>query len=114
MSYCDPTHWRRRAKEMRVLAEQMSGSVSKHMMHRIAKDYERLALTAEQRTKRSVGNSAVVPAEVRQFGHPTSDRGTPPAKIPDLEVPSFLKRGPATAEEVGAPMTPRVRSVMTN
>jgi hypothetical protein len=103
MSYCDPTHWRRRAEEMRVLAEQMSGSVSKHMMHRIAKDYERLALTAEQRTKRSAGNTAVVPAEVRQFGHRKGHLASPPARIPDLEVPRFLKRGPATAEEVGHP-----------
>ena len=46
---------------------------------------------------------AVVPAEVRRFGPSKNSVGAPPpGKIPDLEIPSFLKRGPATAEEVGA------------
>jgi hypothetical protein len=44
----DPKHWRGRAEEARVLAEQMSDSASREMMLGIAKDYERLAERAEQ------------------------------------------------------------------
>jgi hypothetical protein len=94
-SYNDPTHWRDRAKQMRVLAEQMHGSVSKQMMRRIAEDYERLARTAEAK--------GFVPAEARLFAHRKNRGGARLARIADLEIPSFLKRGPATAEEVRAP-----------
>jgi hypothetical protein len=50
-SYNDPTHWRDRAEQMRALAEQVKGGVSKHMMRWIAEDYERLARWAEQRAR---------------------------------------------------------------
>jgi hypothetical protein len=106
MSYDDPAHWHGRAKEMRVLAEQMDECVSKQMMRRIAEDYECLARTAEQRAKRFPSNplrkTPVVPAEVRQFTPRKNPVGVPPASILDVKIPSFLKRGPATAEEVGA------------
>jgi len=49
----DPAHWRRRAEEARAIAEQMSDSPSKDAMLRIAKDYERLAERAEERSKGS-------------------------------------------------------------
>jgi hypothetical protein len=45
----DPEHWRRRAEESRVLAEQMNDETSKHMMLRIADDYDRLAVRAAMR-----------------------------------------------------------------
>jgi hypothetical protein len=47
----DPKHWRQRAEEARVLAEQMSDPASKEMMLGIAKDYQRLAVRAEQRAQ---------------------------------------------------------------
>ena len=47
----DPEHWRQRAEEARVLAEQMSDAASREMMLGIAKDYERLAERAEQRAR---------------------------------------------------------------
>jgi hypothetical protein len=47
----DPAHWRQRAEEARVLAEQMSDAASREMMLGIAKDYERLAERAEQRAR---------------------------------------------------------------
>jgi CRISPR/Cas system-associated protein Csm6 len=47
----DPEHWRKRAEEARTLADKMNDPVSKEMMLGIAKDYERLAERAEQRSK---------------------------------------------------------------
>jgi hypothetical protein len=45
----EPQHWRARAEEARVLANQMNDSESKDAMLRIAEDYERLAQRAEDR-----------------------------------------------------------------
>src|SRR5262249_2925283 len=47
----DPKHWRERAEQARALAGQMSDAASKEMMLEIAKDYERLAERAEQRSR---------------------------------------------------------------
>ena len=47
----DSAHWRNRAEEARTLAEDMSDETSRQMMLRIAEDYLRLALHAEQRAK---------------------------------------------------------------
>ena len=98
---CDPSaHWRTRAVEMRALAETMSDGISKQLMHRIAVDYERLAQTVEHRPNRFLPILAVVPTEVRQFA-PRKNSIAAPARYLDLELPSFLKRGPATAAELG-------------
>ena len=45
-----PKHWRDRAEEARVLAEDMTDTVSKEMMLRIATDYDRLAKRAQERS----------------------------------------------------------------
>jgi hypothetical protein len=45
-------HWRARAEEARILANQMNDSESKDAMLRIAEDYERLAQRAEDRALR--------------------------------------------------------------
>ena len=46
----DPEHWRQRAQESRVLAEQMSDETSKKMMLKIADDYDDLANRAAIRS----------------------------------------------------------------
>jgi len=50
----DPKHWRERAEEARVLAEQITDEKSKKMILRIAEDYEELARRAERRLKQQI------------------------------------------------------------
>lgn len=45
----DPRHWRDRAEEARILAEQMNDDLSRQMMRQIAEDYEKLAVRASIR-----------------------------------------------------------------
>jgi hypothetical protein len=45
----DPKHWLNRAKEARVLAEQIDDPEAKRTMLKIADDYERLAQRAQER-----------------------------------------------------------------
>jgi DNA-binding ferritin-like protein len=47
----DPTHLRKRAEEMRKIADGMRDDRSKHLMRQIADDYERLAKRVEERAK---------------------------------------------------------------
>jgi hypothetical protein len=47
----DPAHWRQRAEEARVHAEQMTDPESRRMMLNIAEDYEKLAKRAEERLR---------------------------------------------------------------
>ena len=47
----DPEHWRARAEEMRRLAEDLKDAATKEMMLRIARDYENLAVRAEERSR---------------------------------------------------------------
>jgi hypothetical protein len=47
----DPKHWRDRADEVRLLAEDMQDPTTKATMQRLARDYDHLAERAEQRTK---------------------------------------------------------------
>jgi hypothetical protein len=49
----NPQHWRDRAEEARVNAEQMSDPDSKRMMLEIADGYMRLAERAERRLRES-------------------------------------------------------------
>jgi hypothetical protein len=48
----DPQHWRARAKQARILAEQINDQMSREMMLGIADDYEHLAERAEERAKK--------------------------------------------------------------
>jgi hypothetical protein len=45
----EPEHWRARAKEARILANQMTDAEAKVAMLRNAEDYESLAQRAEDR-----------------------------------------------------------------
>jgi hypothetical protein len=45
----DPEHWRKRAEDMRTLANEIKDPLSKEMMLRIVDDYERLAKRARDR-----------------------------------------------------------------
>ncbi len=51
-SFDDPKHWRERAQEARLHAEQIDDPISKRMMLQVAEDYEKLATRAEQRLRR--------------------------------------------------------------
>jgi len=44
-------HWRQRAEETRILAEQISDETEKKTMLGIADDYDKLAVRAAQRQK---------------------------------------------------------------
>jgi len=45
----DPEYWHQRAKEARILAEQMGDETAKQTMLRIADDYDKLAARAAAR-----------------------------------------------------------------
>jgi hypothetical protein len=49
----DPNYWRLRAEQMRGLASDMKDEEAKQAMLRIARDYDVLAVRAEQRSKGS-------------------------------------------------------------
>ena len=49
----DPDHWRQRAEQMRALANDAKDEDAKQAILRIARDYDLLAVRAEQRSKGS-------------------------------------------------------------
>jgi hypothetical protein len=48
----DPEHWRERAEEIRVQAEQMKDPITRQQMFALVEGYERLARRAEERRAR--------------------------------------------------------------
>jgi len=46
--FCDPDHWRDRAEKTRAKAESFAYRQSKDRLLKIAEEYDRLALHAEQ------------------------------------------------------------------
>ena len=61
----DPKHWRNRAEEARIRAEQMRDSEPRRMMLEIATEYERLAKKAEQRLLLGAPPSGYRPSDAR-------------------------------------------------
>ena len=59
----DARHWRARAEELRIAAEDLRDPVNRATALRIAEDYERLAARAEERSNRS---SAASPGSEKQ------------------------------------------------
>lgn len=53
--FSDPRHWRERAEETRVIAENMDEIGARQMMLRIADDYDRLAVRAMERIAAEYG-----------------------------------------------------------
>jgi hypothetical protein len=51
----DPNHWRYRADEARLMADNMADPESKRMMMEVATGYERLAERAKERAALSNG-----------------------------------------------------------
>jgi hypothetical protein len=59
MSLNNPTHWKVRADEARVLAQALMSHPEAHAaMLRIAEEYDRLAVPAEQRINRSTDHTS--------------------------------------------------------
>jgi hypothetical protein len=73
----EPEHWRARAKEARILANEMNDSESKDAMLRIAEDYEHLAQRAEDRTLGRLPNSRTETLEAK--ARPTTAKQTVPS-----------------------------------
>jgi len=48
----DPKHWRKRAREARIVGDELTDPDAKRQMLRMADDYEELARRAERRLKR--------------------------------------------------------------
>jgi hypothetical protein len=99
MPYDDSMHWQGRAKAMLARAEQMDDCVAKQVLRRTA---ESLARAAEQRAKgfspSPVSRTPRLPADARQFA-PRRDRMSAlQTRAPNIDIPSFLKRGPRVEE----------------
>jgi hypothetical protein len=50
--FSDPEHWRQRAEAIRTLASEMEDALARETMLQVVRDYERLAVSAEERLAR--------------------------------------------------------------
>ena len=61
-----PNRWRKRAAEIRALAEQMRDQLTKRALLRLAADYDQQAEEAEKRVRRSAGTTGRLDARGRR------------------------------------------------
>jgi hypothetical protein len=91
-------HFPPRKDRLTARARQMDECASELALRRVADACECLAQSVEQRARpfppSPVSKVPVVPTEARQFAPRKGRLGAAPAKVPSVEIPSFLKRGP--------------------
>jgi len=73
----DPKHWRDRAKEARVIADEMNDRDAKQMMLGIARSYILLAERAEARRWARHNQSRALPAPITIVVRATDKGGVP-------------------------------------
>jgi len=61
----DPEHWRKRAEQMRALAQGIKDAQSKITIRRIANEYDKLAERAERLARGSSPASSSAPPRVQ-------------------------------------------------
>jgi hypothetical protein len=82
--------------------KQMDECATELVLRRVADACECLAQTAEQRAKQfppnAVSKTPMALVGARQFTRRKDRSGAPAARVPNIEIPSFLKRGPSAEE----------------
>jgi hypothetical protein len=99
-----PAEARQSSPRDRLVAhvKQMDECATELVLSRVADACECLARTAEQRANqfppRAVSKTPMALAEARQLVRRKDRLGAPAARVPSIDIPSFLKRG-SRAEE---------------
>ena len=100
----EPRQVVRRKNRLVARPQQVDESEAERVLRRVTDACESLARMAAQRAKgfpsSPVNKAPVVPAEARRFAPRKNRVGALPARSPSIEIPSFLKRGPRTDEDV--------------
>jgi hypothetical protein len=99
-----PAEARQSSPRDRLVAhvKQMDECATELVLRRVADACECLAQTAEQRAKHfppnAVSKTPMALVGARQFTRRKDRSGAPAARVPNIEIPSFLKRGPSAEE----------------
>jgi hypothetical protein len=82
--------------------KQMDECATELVLRRVADACECLAQTAEQRAKpfppKAVSKTPMALIEARQLARRKDRLSAPAVRVPTIEIPSFLKRGPGAAK----------------
>jgi hypothetical protein len=95
----DPKHWRSRAAEMRMLADEMSDESARTIMLKLANDYDKLGDRAEERSSKRPqpdwDGDGIVDAALKSMltaiGRALQERFPPPKTLPPAIV-SLISR----------------------
>ena len=99
-----PAEARQSSPRDRLVAhvKQMDECATELVLRRVADACECLAQTAEQRAKpfppKAASKAPMALVEARQLARRKDRLGAPTARVPSIEMPSFLKRGPSAEE----------------